>query len=499
MSRKHTAFRRIIVTVGTSVVAGHPPLKSAEDVPHRVRERLNELTQKHPEGDHALEILSAETNSLLKFGITHSDEIDLVCTDTPFGDACGRALAGLIEKRVGAKPNVVTIKGLQVDDAHIFRTQGIQNLFKWLDDTLGSQRFSRDKSVVLNVTGGFKSVVPYVTLYGILRRFPVIYLFERSKELITLPPFPLYYDEGLVNRAQKALAALQDEGVMSREKLYGLIRDFNKGEEMLFESFFEADSDNQMTLSAFGQLLLEDADLDALPVELSAEAEATYQNASGSRRDFLDTLLYHLKQPGWLDTHFHQFNGTDLDVVKPGRTPARAAGFRKGKTFRVCLLFPDHDVYERELGGRSRSEFEGVSFSPWVPPSAENAAPKELEDILQKQERAYQQLRKDQNDMEKMLSESEAAHSRTIENLKSEMHENQRCAESRISELEGSLERAQAESVQTQPMREKIEALQQQLEGNDRAWQRCRLMDRLRFLFLPKTFVKSRRPQQKDL
>ena len=452
--------RRILVTTGTSITGGRPP-DSPENLAHLIRDRLETLKKEHSDPDTALRILSAETNSLIRMGIGRDDEVHLLCTDTPVGEACGKELQKIIDDHFGTEVSVNKIKGLQVDEAHTFRTVGIQNLFAFLDNSLGDTRFTRDHEVVLNVTGGFKSVVPYVTLYGILRRFPVVYLFERSAEMIVLPPVPLYYDQALVNRAQKALAALRKEGVMARKDLDQLIRDFTPGEESLFDAFFESDETGQATLSAFGQLLLDDTDLNSLPVELSPEAEAAYRAATGTRKEILDTLLQHLTQPGWLDTHVHRFTGTDLMVIKPGRTPSRAAGYRKGKTFRVCLLFPDHDQYERDLAGRTRAEFDGATFSPWLAPDEARDAPLEIEEILKKQESALEALQQEYDDLERTYFESEETHAGELRQL----HEQ---ASSDRSALE-------SKDYAAQDLRERLGA--------------CTLFERIRYVVNPQTFL----------
>ena len=459
--------RRIIVTTGTSILGGRPP-DSPDNLAHLVRERIETLQKEHSEPDKVLRVLSAETNSLLRMGIRQDDEILLLCTDTPVGEACGRELQKIIHARFGIEASVNTIKGLQVDEARTFRTVGIQNLFAFLDKNLGEIRFTRDQEIVLNVTGGFKSVVPYVTLYGILRRFPVVYLFERSEELIVLPPVPLYYDQALVNRAQKALVALRKEGVMAREAINRLIRDFTPGEESLFEAFFESDEAGEATLSAFGQLLLDDTDLDTLPVELSTEAEATYNAATGSRKEILETLLHHLSQPGWLDTHFHRFSGTDLTVVKPGRTPARAAGYRKGKTFRVCLLFPDHDQYERDLPGRNRAEFEEAAFSDWVAPAGAPDAPSEFEDILKNQDAALETLQQEYDELERTCLESEEKHAAELRQLREQADNNHAAL--------------QSANQSDHDLRERLGS--------------CTLIERIRYLIKPHAFLDHHLPKE---
>jgi CRISPR/Cas system-associated protein Csm6 len=55
-------------------------------------------------------------------------------------------------------------------------------------------QISAGHQIILNATGCFKSVVPYLTLRGLLYRLNVVYIFEQSNALLTLPPAPIHFD-----------------------------------------------------------------------------------------------------------------------------------------------------------------------------------------------------------------------------------------------------------------------------------------------------------------
>lgn len=93
------------------------------------------------------------------------------------------------------------IKELQVEHEHQFREIGLKNLLERLYKiTQGSF-----KDVALNMTGGYKALVPYLTLVGQLEGRPLFYIFEtltknHASELIEIPRLPVQFDWGLAER-----------------------------------------------------------------------------------------------------------------------------------------------------------------------------------------------------------------------------------------------------------------------------------------------------------
>jgi len=466
----------LITTVGTSILGPGSRPKDQTSAKTHIRKRIEEHLSDYAPPE-ALQRLSAETNSLSRFTLESSTEVVLLTTDTDLGQWCGEALKELIEEHLQLPvTSVERISGLQVDDARRFRREGIQNLFERLDRLLGEHRYERQDKPVLNVTGGFKSVVPYMTIYGILRRFPVIYLFEGSSELITLPPLPLSYDRSLLLRAQKALTSLRREGVMDRNAVHGLVRDFIPEDATLLASLFEEDESGAVTLSAFGEILVDDEEMEQVPVFLSSEAWKTYRQSRGTQREYLDILLSHITTPGWIDTHVHAFRGTDLQVLKPGNTAARAAGYRKGRAFSVCVLYPDHDQYERELPGRTRAQFEDLEFTPWIMESdPETPAPTDVWDQIEQRDQLIRRMRNEQDTDREAIRGLRDEVDRKKEELGAGEKKNQNLI-ARGKELERSVSTLEEE---TAALRAQKDLMVQRLG-------QLSLRDRLRLLFSPR-------------
>lgn len=80
-----------------------------------------------------------------------------------------------------------TISGLQVSDRKLFEEEGMPNLIKRIEDVCGSYY----EKIVFNITGGFKTTIPYLTIMGQVNNIPLYYIFEETEELIKIPQSPI--------------------------------------------------------------------------------------------------------------------------------------------------------------------------------------------------------------------------------------------------------------------------------------------------------------------
>ena len=85
----------------------------------------------------------------------------------------------------------VRVSGLQVHDAAEFRRRGVVEYCRrcWQAVHDYGAEF-----VVLNPTGGYKALVPYTVLVGMLKRVPCRYIFEQSDALLELPPLQVEFE-----------------------------------------------------------------------------------------------------------------------------------------------------------------------------------------------------------------------------------------------------------------------------------------------------------------
>lgn len=227
-------MRTFICTVGTSLAENSglndtlreklnkslPDVTEGEDV-KRARELLAKATQNARQREDRLK-LAAELNSLLNFqpALAANDVVVLLYADNMLGKLCAEGLKKALVEYVGLKEADVElerVKGLQVYDFKQFRKDGLRNFFDLTINRLEAGGLTVDNpdhkytaEFVLNPTGGYKALVPYMTLLGTLFGQKVIYIFEEADALITLPAVPLRYDAELMKQAYPLLNRLEN-------------------------------------------------------------------------------------------------------------------------------------------------------------------------------------------------------------------------------------------------------------------------------------------------
>lgn len=203
-----------------------------------------------------LDKTSAEVKSLIKMGVNHNDRVVLIASDTIDGKLCAELVQiFLIERKICLEVEIKVIKGLQAINATLFQREGLKNLLQYLVSF-------ENMDIVLNLTGGFKSVVPFLSLIGMLFNKPVRYIHEDSEEVITLSNVPILLNDNLLLRVEDKLRRIEKETSISKTEWQEGI-DFK---DRRFDSIIE-EIDGQVTLSGIGFLFWERFKID-YPEEL---------------------------------------------------------------------------------------------------------------------------------------------------------------------------------------------------------------------------------------
>ncbi|MGQ9629713.1 MAG: hypothetical protein ACUVXI_05260 [bacterium] len=166
------------------------------------------------ENERDLENSSAEIKSLVKIGIGEDDKIVLCTTDTPTGALSGRLVKTFIEENFSCDVELKVIDGMQVDDPNRFRREGIQNYIEFMVNLVKEESpFKYSHDIILNPTGGYKAIVPYLTAIGMLYNVQMQYIFETSQELITLLPIPIMLDRDMFAKFESKLDEISSDYV----------------------------------------------------------------------------------------------------------------------------------------------------------------------------------------------------------------------------------------------------------------------------------------------
>jgi putative CRISPR-associated protein (TIGR02619 family) len=152
----------------------------------------------------------AETASIAKIDSTCDSKIHFLCTETTASYLCGLALKNFFLERAEFK----YVQGLQVQNQEIFRDLGVPNLLTQIEQI--AQNGSYWDDIVLNITGGYKAIIPIMTLIGQIRKLPIFYIFggeeENKYELIELPRMPIGFQTYLFESFLDQFEAFGEKG-----------------------------------------------------------------------------------------------------------------------------------------------------------------------------------------------------------------------------------------------------------------------------------------------
>jgi putative CRISPR-associated protein (TIGR02619 family) len=358
-----------ICTAGTSLAGG--PMRdgeTAEEYRRRVNDRIARDRADTPRRDPFLIRVSAELNALLRSKCGGDDRVVYLVSETEDGRLCGERLVALTQSELGSRARLLVVEGLQVCDGRRFRQVGVRSLFDRID-TL--RKDTTEDRIELNATGGFKGMVPYLTLYGMFYDLPVSYIFEQSETLIQLPRIPLSFDWRRLAPAARAVVALGADWRPQHELLALLPPDYwDPNAKADYDCLFE-NEDGLVGLSAIGLLMKNklETDTEGTEVLLSPSAKAALEAAEQEVRSHYEFMLARVRNPLLRETHRHTetLRKTDLLVWKRyGQSGPRMLYWTKGSRVLVGELM-QHDEYVDYVNGtpRRRADYNEVDCSSW--------------------------------------------------------------------------------------------------------------------------------------
>lgn len=397
--------RTIICTVGTSISNGCKSIQSYhqrtsswnEDV-SALRSEIESRLVPILASDEMFVRACAEIHSLHRLACSPSDEVILLTSDTAEGMACGTILKSTIQQIFGVENVSLTrVQGLQARDGERLKKQGIPNLINFVAPILQDPQRRYSGGVVLNPTGGFKGVVPFMTVLGMLYGARVVYMFEFSNQLVTLPPLPVTLDPEIFERARPALEWAKEQAVFAPSTFFGFITGFDPEEEPLFTGFLEIESSSEATLSPLALVLLDEETTCADHLLISKSVRSFLESMGPDERARMESLAWRLSSPQARSSMRKVFHGTDLEVFGRERFAARFAGFTQNGVFHLCLAqwVSSHDAYEKEFGSKSRKDFQSVDEFTRLERPKEESLPADASPTIE----TWLELRKQRDDL----------------------------------------------------------------------------------------------------
>lgn len=241
------------------------------------------------------------------------------------------------------------IKGLQVEDVGKFTGEGVTNLLRRIEEITGGNY----EDTVFNVTGGYKVLLPYLTILAQINEAPMYYIFEETDELITIPPLPVDFDYQLIEENYSAFEVLKKTEERNLPSVGYFKKDFEKEGDEFFDQLKRQgvlkviklqNGEEKVALDIFGKMLLKKYD------ELFGE----------QRRKNLFATLVELKLYEYYRGKYDRLGKNDKIVIEQGKDVKGKSG-NKGE---IDLYIEDEtSIMAVEVKPSGRPEISGQKDS----------------------------------------------------------------------------------------------------------------------------------------
>jgi len=199
-------MKKVITMVGASIFENYfeknddKTIKSYYDVLKEKREKdwdnenerrksVEKAIRKWIQSESDKKNISAEIKSLAKLQEELKEDFDiyLLCSDTILSRLAGEIIKDVLLQLINNRRiETKVIGGLQIWDRKEFNT-GMSNLISEIYDIAGGYW----DNVIINITGGYKATIPYLTILAQINRCPIYYIFEETDALIKIPIIPI--------------------------------------------------------------------------------------------------------------------------------------------------------------------------------------------------------------------------------------------------------------------------------------------------------------------
>ena len=175
------------------------------------KEDITRLKKKLKQFAEANKQASAEIKSLEKLSKEISDDlsIQLLSSDTINSRICAEVIKDVLDGSLDVHfTNNNIINGLQVKNRRNFAEDGMENLFKRIEDITGGYY----QDTIMNITGGYKAAIPLLTIFSQINHIPSYYIFEDTDALMKIPLLPLSIDWDIFDKYPDIFHEVEQSG-----------------------------------------------------------------------------------------------------------------------------------------------------------------------------------------------------------------------------------------------------------------------------------------------
>jgi len=187
------------------------------------RKGLRSLTKKAI-ANHAND--SAEIKSIIKIAKDEPVIVHLLATDSILSVLAAEIIKDWFQNKQATKFNNSyqqdVIQDLQVESIKDFK-QGLTNLVTRFYVIVG--KYFEPKEFVLNITGGYKALIPFMTILGQVNRIDIRYIFEDTEGVLEIPRLPLKRDNELFEKYLEVFQTIDDKVELNTAEYYQFSQD----------------------------------------------------------------------------------------------------------------------------------------------------------------------------------------------------------------------------------------------------------------------------------
>ena len=216
----------------------------AQDELNRLIDIVNSLKQNATEWSiEEAKTASAELNGLLSFDkdLKSEDLLYFIITDTLQSRLAFEIVNVFLQQHFGITGQEITLKHLTTKNKHDF-LEGVKELLRWSNENLSAFKNS-NYSIYFNLTGGFKSLLGYLTPIGMFYADSIFYIFETG-ELIEIPKLPIKVDETLFSEYAAEFLLMNESYFIDEKRLINIP-----------QTLLEEAGEGKFGLSVWGELM----------------------------------------------------------------------------------------------------------------------------------------------------------------------------------------------------------------------------------------------------
>ncbi len=361
-------MKKIITTVGASLftnymkpeaqakIEGYETIKGQFDVLDACADATDRKRQQEKEIKEQIHYwltldnpnACAEIKSLLKIAEQEGNiEVYLLATDTVLsvlaceliGDFLITNKANFAEgkvKEVHFKSKNDAIKGLQVKDKKSFEKNGLVNLQKKLNQIANNGFYWDD--CIFNFTGGYKAIIPYLTIIAQIKKRPLYYIFEDTNEVIKIPQTPLAFDTDFFETYWNNFEKLSDGNIIDVNELENTYQ-FQQDAQSCIEI-----EEGDCCLNGLGGMLWEDYKSQFFTFYVANEDVQREIEAKQGIKRIVENKIWNKE----ILTSKTEKKGTHK-VYDDGNNPFRVFYENYHNTICIYKVFENHDIYENYI------------------------------------------------------------------------------------------------------------------------------------------------------